>query len=59
MEAASETDQTLAEKVGVSRVQISRIRRCQSKPSPQLAATLERVTGIPAWEFVRPTQAAA
>lgn len=54
MDLARETDETVASKVRVSRVQISRIRRGLSKPSPRLASELERVTGIPAWEFVRP-----
>lgn len=56
METAPETDESLAAKVGVSRVQISRIRRDLSAPSPKLAEKLEGVTGVPAWDFLRPSQ---
>lgn len=58
MEARGETDATLATKVGVSRVQITRIRNGVSKPSPRVAMELERLTAIPAWEFLRPSEAA-
>jgi transcriptional regulator with XRE-family HTH domain len=54
MEKAGETDTSVAEKAGVSRVQILRIRHGVSKPSPRLALTLSGITGIPAWEFLRP-----
>jgi len=53
MERAKETDESLAERVGVSRVQISRIRRRMVRPSLKLAATLEDITGIPAAQFAR------
>jgi transcriptional regulator with XRE-family HTH domain len=55
----SETDQSLAPKIGVSRVHVSRLRRSVHKPSPELAVKLESVTGIPAWELLRPTDARA
>lgn len=51
MSRAHETDASLAEKVGVSRVQISRIRRNKCGPSLPLAAKLEVLTGIPAASF--------
>ncbi len=54
MHGARENDASLAAKVGVSRVQILRIRKGQSKPSPKLAQKLEKETGVPAWEFLRP-----
>lgn len=54
MKTAGESDASLAAKVGVSRVQILRIRHGRSKPSPKVAQALERETGIPAWEFLRP-----
>lgn len=56
MDRADEGDDTLAEKVGVSRVQISRIRRNLSRPSPELAAKLEVVTGVPAWDLIKPAE---
>jgi transcriptional regulator with XRE-family HTH domain len=56
MDARSETDEALAAKVGVSRVQINRIRRNLSRPSPKLAERLESVTGVPAWDFLRSDQ---
>jgi transcriptional regulator with XRE-family HTH domain len=52
MKRASETDQGLAPKIGVSRVHVSRLRRMVHKPSLDLAKTLEEVTGIPAAQFV-------
>lgn len=51
---AGETDESVADKTGVSRVQISRIRRGLSRPSPELADKLSGLTSIPAWDFVRP-----
>lgn len=54
MQEAGESDASLAAKVGVSRVQILRIRKGQSKPSPKLAQALENHTQISAWEFLRP-----
>lgn len=59
MNAKKVSDEALAAQVGASRVQISRIRRNLSKPSPRLAEKLERITGLPAWDFLRPTQNAA
>lgn len=52
MEHAGETDETLSPKVGVSRVQISRIRRDKSKPSPATAVKLEAITKLPASIFI-------
>lgn len=53
MKASAETDETLAAKAGVSRVQISRIRRGLSRPSLRLAERLEPITGLPAWDLIR------
>jgi transcriptional regulator with XRE-family HTH domain len=50
-----ETDETMSGKLGVTRVQVSRLRRDKSKPSPELAVRLEEVTRIPAWDFVKPS----
>lgn len=53
MEAQKLTDAALAERVdGLSRSQVSRIRRRKSIPSPQTAKKLEQATGIPAETFV-------
>lgn len=38
----------------ISRSQVSRIRRGISVSTPKVAQLLEGLTGIPAWEFVRP-----
>lgn len=38
--------------IQLSRSQISRIRRGKSKPSPEAAKELERVTKIPAASFI-------
>lgn len=56
MEDAKETDQSLGAKVGVSRVQISRIRRGINGASRATAQRLEEVTGI-AWStFIEPSR---
>lgn len=52
MLANEETDHTLAPKVGVSRVHVSRLRRGVHKPKPRLAEKLEEVTSIPAAKFI-------
>jgi len=54
MKNAGESDKSLAAKLGVSRVQVLRIRNGVCKPSPKLAQALEKETGIPAWDFIRP-----
>lgn len=59
MKHAGESDASLATKVGVSRVQILRIRKGQSKPSSKLAQALEYYTQIRAWEFLRPDEEAS
>jgi transcriptional regulator with XRE-family HTH domain len=46
------TDEQLAAKIGVSRVQVLRLRKGENKPSPQTAEKLEIATGIPAGEFI-------
>lgn len=56
MDDAGESDESLAPKLGVSRVQVSRIRRGVNKPSATVAARLEELTGIPAWDFLRPAR---
>ncbi len=52
-------DAVMADRLGVSRVSISRIRRGLQRPSPRLAADLARETGIPAWDFIKPQEVAA
>lgn len=52
MEANNENDATMAPKLGVSRVQVSRIRRRICRPSPGVAMKLEKITGIAASEFI-------
>lgn len=46
------TDETLAAQVEVSRTQVLRLRTGQNKPSAKTAKALERVTGIPAADFI-------
>lgn len=48
----AETDASLSEKIGISRVQVSRLRRGIHRPSIATARKLEKVTTIPAAEFV-------
>lgn len=52
MDRNGETDATLARKVAVSRVQISRIRRAKSGVSVKTAKALEALTQIPAANFL-------
>lgn len=52
MKVNRETDQSLAPKVGISRVHVSRLRRGVHRPSPDLARKLETVTNIPAATFI-------
>lgn len=47
------TDQTLADKVGLSRPSITKIRLGYRQPSIGVAAKLEEATGIPAAEFAK------
>jgi transcriptional regulator with XRE-family HTH domain len=48
------SDVEIAEIVGVSQATISRIKNGKQKPSPDTAEKLSRLTGIPAWEFIKP-----
>lgn len=52
MQDNERTDETLAQELGVSRVQVSRLRRRICKPSPATAQKLEAITAIPAAEFI-------
>ncbi len=52
MDANEVSDEALAEKLGVSRVQVSRLRRRICKPSPATAQKLEIITAIPAASFI-------
>lgn len=52
MTREGETDESLSPKVGLSRVQISRLRRRVYRPSVETARKLETITGIPAAEFI-------
>ena len=59
MDARELSDAQLAAQVeGLSRSQVSRIRRRVSIASPSTALKLERVTGIPAERFVFQERAA-
>lgn len=58
MRANEETDETLASKLGVSRVHVSRLRRDVHRPRPGLARKLEELTGIPAAQFIFEDRAA-
>jgi len=59
MTAHGETDETLAAKLGVSRVQASRLRRRRCNPSPETAKKLEDLTKIPALDLMLRPRAAA
>lgn len=48
-------DEVLAEKVGVSRVQVLRWRLRQNRPSPLRARKLEAITAIPAGDLMLDT----
>jgi transcriptional regulator with XRE-family HTH domain len=52
MKARGETDESLAPKLGLSRVQVSRIRRRICNPSPAVATKLESLTEIPAIDLL-------
>lgn len=54
MDLKSWRDERLAQELGgcLSRSQVSRIRRGKSKPTPETARELERVTKIPAAAFI-------
>lgn len=54
VDAAKLTDEALAAKVGVSRVQITRIRNGVCRPSVKTAQKLAEVTGVPAANFILP-----
>ena len=58
MRRNAETDQSLAPKIGVSRVHVSRLRRNVHRPSRELAMKLEEVTHIPAADFIFEDRAA-
>lgn len=47
-----ERDETLAPKLGITRVQMSRIRRSVNGASKRTALELERLTNIPWYEFI-------
>lgn len=53
MTEAGETDETLSVKLGVSRVQVSRLRRRICNPSLPIAEKLETLTAIPALELLK------
>lgn len=59
MGAHDENDESLSRKVGVSRVQIRRIRLGENRPSPETALRLQEVTGIPAASFIFDQSSAA
>lgn len=49
-----ETDESLAKKLGISRVSVTRIRNGAHGASKDTALKLEAVTGIPWYEFIGP-----
>jgi len=51
MQAHGIRDAELAQKLGVSRPYVSRLRRGKRQPSLPVAAKLEELTGIPARQF--------
>lgn len=52
MSASGLTDEAVSRKVGVSRVQVLRLRQGINRPSPETAMKLEALTGIPAARFI-------
>lgn len=52
MKVYQETDMTVSEKLALSRVQVSRLRRNLCKASPETALKLEKLTGLPASTFI-------
>lgn len=58
METAAVGDDALGEKLKISRVHASRLRRRKCLPSPDLAKRLEAVTDIPAERFIFEERAA-
>lgn len=58
MTANKESDETLAEKLSMSRVQVSRIRRGINGASKATALKLEDLTGIPWHAFIEPASKA-
>lgn len=59
MDDAKETDLTLAGKLGISRVHVSRLRRGKYGASKATALKLEEVTGIAWHAFIEPSVEAA
>lgn len=58
MNANGETDESLAPKLGVSRVHVSRLRRRICNPSPDMAKRIEDLTAIPAIDLLLRERAA-
>lgn len=58
MEAHNETDESLAERLGLTRAHVSRLRR-GSGASKETAIKLEAETGIPWHVFIEPNVEAA
>ena len=54
LETTATSPADLADVCGVHRSQIYRIKAGQQRARPELAQELERITGIPAWDFVKP-----
>ena len=52
MNASGFTDGAVSQRVGVSRVQVLRLRKGVNRPSPETAVKLEALTGIPAARFI-------
>jgi transcriptional regulator with XRE-family HTH domain len=54
MEKTGETDLSLSQKLGISRVQVSRIRRGVNGASKATAQKIHALTGIPWPTFIEP-----
>lgn len=59
MTAGRITDAQLAEKVGVSRPFITKIRQGTATPSLPVAAKIQEITGVPAVSLIRTDEGAA
>lgn len=52
------TRDRVAQALGLSPTSVSRICAGTQKPTPEIAVKLEKLTGTPAWDWVKPTEAA-
>lgn len=59
MTTNKKTRSEVARALGVTGVSVHRICRGEQTPSPALAEKLESLTGVPAWEWVKPAKETA